>query len=145
MSGSIRGRSSRHVPILNDAVKIKWPVTLMPKLLAGYPGYAIARIVDGNLEGLSLNTMGVQTQARDLGMLIDKYGNPTKSDQATLQNEHGARFQSVSAEWEIDDIVVSYESAHNRFDSGLLHIDTVKGLADSNAEIKRLTHGRTEL
>jgi hypothetical protein len=136
--------AGKHAPISYDTVKIDWPIALKPQLVGG-PGFALAKIMDGNLEGVSFNTMGIQSQERDLQLLIDKFGEPTVKNQQTVQNGYGAKFSAVRVSWEIDDLVVSYDSAPGSINSGLVHIESVRAAADRKAQMDKLTHGGQSL
>lgn len=129
--------AGKNAPIANDTVKIQWWVTVSPKLVAGN---AVATIMDGNLEGISFNTLGIESQERDMQLLIDKYGTPTVTNQQTLQNGYGAKFGAVRATWEIDDLVVSYVSASSRIDSGWICIESLRAAADRKVKLDKLSN-----
>jgi hypothetical protein len=133
----------KKLPVSTDRVMVTWPLGSMPKPMTGI--YAIASIIDGTLEGISFNTLGIQSQERDLQMLTEKYGKPGSIDQPTMQNGYGAKFVAIRAQWNVDDIVVAFESAGGSSNSGIVHIDTLKGAADRKATLDKLAHSGPSL
>jgi len=134
-------KKGAHAAIGNDTVKIVW--TSSPKIVSG--AFGLAKIIDGNLEGVSFNTLGIVAQDRDLQLLSDKFGKPTQVNKLSMQNGYGAQFQSLSANWDLGDVLISYESAKNAIDSGLVIVDTLKGAADRKATLDRLSRNRPSL
>ena len=131
-----------HAAITNDTVKIVWKTS--PKLVSD-PFFALGTIIDGNLEGVSFNTMGVQAQERDMDLLTAKFGTPSKVLKPTMQNGYGVQYVALNAEWRLEDIVVSYSSAMSSLTSGVVIVDTTKSAAARKATLERLTHGGPSL
>lgn len=128
--------AGKNQTIVTNTVKLVWPSASKPTLV-GNPFFAVGTVIDGNLEGVSFNTMGIQAQERDLQLLVDKFGEPTAQDQPTVQNGYGAKLQSVRAQWDVGDVVVSYDSAGSAGNSGLVHIDTLKSAASRKAALAK--------
>jgi len=120
--------------VANATVQIQWSSN--PKLVSGY---ALATVIDGQLEAISFNTLGMVSQSRDVQLLIDKYGAPTKSDHPIMQNGFGAVYQTLNAEWRFDDIVVSYISAIDS-SHGLIRVQTQKAVDQMNAVLAKYEH-----
>jgi hypothetical protein len=131
--------AGKNTAITNDTVLIKWPTMGAPRLL-GAPFFAMAKIMNGTLEGVSFNTRGIQSQQSDMQALSDKFGKPTSADQPSLQNAFGAKYQSVRAAWDFGEIVVSYDSAPSSVNSGLVIVDSLKSSADRKAVLEKLAH-----
>ena len=128
----------------NDSVTIAWSVDSAPQLASS--GEASVQLVDGNVEGIGFNTLGVMSQQRDLQALVSKFGQPTTLKNLTMGNLMGATVQVVMAEWKTaDGVQVSYNAAEDGFGKGLVSIDTVKGLAYEHAELMKLTQKSTPL
>jgi hypothetical protein len=127
---------------LNDMVKLRWPDKESPELVIGYS--ATANIIDGNIEGVSFNTLGIQSQDRDFNALKVKYGEPTQNTRGTMQNGYGATFNPIRASWTMGDIVVSLDGAQS-VNSGLIRVETLKSIAARNAFFEKLHQGRPAL
>lgn len=119
-------------PLTTDTVEIKWQE--YPRIVSA-GGYAFATVIDGNLEGLSFNTLGIISQDRDLQLLVEKFGQPTKLARPQLQNAYGAQYLGILASWDLDESI-SFESAVS-VNSGTVIIDTPKGEAFRKATLAR--------
>ena len=124
-------------------VRVTWPLGSIPIPVTGL--YAIAKIIGGNLESLSFNTLGIKSQERDLQILSDKYGKPTAIDRAEMQNGFGAKFESIRTQWDFGDVVVSFDSSPSTFNSGLVRVETRKAIADTKAALEKLHQNRPSL
>ncbi len=82
---------------------------------------------------IALSTNGHRSQDSFSALLIEKYGKPTESTNATLSNLYGASVESVVAGWSFDNIVVDFMGAVGRFDEGMIIVKT-KAAADAQAE-----------
>lgn len=122
--------------VRDDAVKISFPIA---EHLAHVKGlWILGRVVNGNLEGISFNTLGLSTQDQVLQSLTDKYGPPTESKTVEEQNRMGAKFHVIFASWKLRGLNVEFEGAAGSFDSGLVIIETDKGAAARLQVAKKL-------
>jgi hypothetical protein len=128
---------------INDQVKLRWPDNGSPRLVIAYS--ATATIIDGNLEGIAFNTLGIQSQERDLTALKEKYGEPTQIANDTVQNGYAAKFSPIRASWTLGDIVVALDGAQSQVNSGLIRIETVQSMAARNAFFEKLHHSKPSL
>jgi hypothetical protein len=133
-------QGKQHV-VANDTVKITWLTT--PHLVIGR--YAIGTIIKGKLEGVSFNTLGIQSQQRDYDALRQKYGEPTETVQSTVQNAYGATYTPIRATWKMDDMIVSIDSAPGRMDSGFVRVETVMAVAERKAALEKIGRGGPSL
>lgn len=82
---------------------------------------------------IALSTNGHRSQDSFSALLIEKYGKPTKSTNATLTNLYGASVESVISSWSFDNIVVDFMGVAGRVDRGTITVKT-KAAADAQAE-----------
>jgi hypothetical protein len=122
--------------VTHDIVSLRWFTN--PHLVIA--NSALAVVIDGNLEGVSFNTLGIQSQQRDYEALKAKYGEPAQSNQSTLQNGYGATVAAIRAKWTIGDVLVSLDGAAGRIDSGLVRIETQKAVDERNATLAKYEH-----
>ncbi len=130
-------------PVVNDLVKVRFPITEGPGLIAG-DGF-LARILDGKLEGIGFNTLGVSNADSVLKKLKEKYGSPTTLVSRKVQNRLGASFDAIEASWAFPDLYVTFDSAVYWLDSGLVNIDTKKGKEWRDNEMKNLLKDKRPL
>lgn len=86
------------------------------------------QIIDGNVEGIQIYTMGSDVQQDVLQALLAKYGKPTELDHKDMQTLGGATFKSVSAYWQSGSIAVLFSGVDNNIDNGVVRIVTPKWL-----------------
>lgn len=128
---------------LNERVKLKWPDKGSPDLVSGYS--AMAKIIDGNIEEVSFNTLGLVSQERDFNALKQKYGEPTESTKNAVQNAYGAQFLPIRASWVIGDITVTFDGAAGQTNSGLVRVATLKSIAETKVFLETLHQGKPPL
>jgi len=122
---------------------VMWSGSSIPQLVSGQ--ITFARIVNGLLEGVSFYTAGIRSQEFILSGLTEKYGAPTSSQQPELQTTIGARFKSTSAQWDLGDVLVYFNSADGRIDSGIVNIDTPLSIAKQNEAADKVSRNRPSL
>lgn len=140
INGSEAGKG---IDSAEDYVNIVWPRGSEPQV-ARYNSLSV-QVIAGNLERVSFGTMGVESQARDMAMLTEKFGSPTSGGESTAQNGYGAKMQVIRAEWKIGEVSVYYDSASSTFNSGSVRIQTIKGAAASQAMLDKLNAGKQKL
>ena len=111
---------------LTDTVYVAFPFSEQPLLVNG--SSVVASVIDGVLESIGFNTAGVDNQEFVLSKLKEKYGKPTVNNPLKVQNHLGATFESVEALWKFDNLIVRFNSTENSLDSGLVNIDSPKGV-----------------
>jgi hypothetical protein len=89
-------------------------------------GTAIGLIVDGNLEGCTFNTRGVDAQAAVLEVLRQNFGEPGSYVRKQAQNVLGETFETLDATWTKPEADVLYRTVTSRLDTGLLNVYTGK-------------------
>ena len=122
----------------DDYVDIIWPRGSEPQT-AKYNSVT-AFIIDGNLEQVVFGTYGLDAQARDIKILTDKFGPPSKGGPTIGQNGYGATFQVIHAEWNLDGVSVEYDSA-----GGAVRILTSKAIETEKAQRDRINASRQKL
>lgn len=128
----------------NDSVTIEWDYDSMPRIAKG--GEAMIQIVQGNVEGIGFNTLGVEWQQENLKSLTEKFGAPSKISTPIMSNMFGAEVQVVDARWILaDGVIVNYNSAEDGIDSGLVSISTPIGRAYNQEQLKKLSKNATPL
>ena len=138
--GSTWDKKARHdSPVTNDTVTILFPFSQRPPIISGLK--ISAQIVDGHLESIGFNTMGLQTQDQTLSTLKEKYGDPTSLTELKKQNNFGATFDSHFSVWKFEKFTVVFQGTTDRFDSGLVNIDTKKGADYRSALLKKSQDG----
>jgi hypothetical protein len=134
------GKKAQHDSLLtNDTVTIRFPFSQRPPIISGLK--ISAQIVDGNLESIGFNTMGLQTQDQTLSALKEKYGDPTSLTELKKQNNFGATFDSHFSVWKFEKFTVVFQGTTDRVDSGLVNIDTKKGADYRSALLKKSQDG----
>ncbi len=79
----------------------------------------VAQIVGGNIEAVTIYTMGIQFQDAVLAMLKGKYGEPSSFEEERKHNAYGAVFSSHLAQWsQFTNLSVTFEGAPDRTDEG---------------------------
>jgi hypothetical protein len=126
-----------------DTVFVRWPQGREPELVSGYS--LVAGVIDGNLESVGFNTLGVRSQDRDMKALTDKFGAPATILTPTIQNGFGAAAQIVTAEWHIGNVSVYFNSAENGLSNGFIRVETEKSIASRNALMEKLHAAKQKL
>jgi len=127
-------------PLTNGTIEIKFPLKDRPQIVSGLS--LIGTVMDGRLEGIGFNTLGVSNADDVLQKLTEKYGKPTSSEPYEVQNGFGAKFTSVRALWSFSNLVVIFKGVSSNLDSGLVIIETPKCNAWREQKLKELTNGR---
>lgn len=94
-------------PAVNETVKITFPLNNQPSIGVGD---LQATIINGNLEGISMETGGPSLADYDLETLVKKYGEPTVLQRGTASNLMGATLPTVMAIWDSPRLVVTFNS-----------------------------------
>lgn len=110
-------------------ISIKFPYKQKPQIVAEDTIYCI--VVDGILEGIQFETLGISLANRVLTELTNKYGKPLLVQRPIIQNRMGAQFDSVDAVWHLPNLRVSFYGVMHRLDSGMVYIHTLKGDAEN--------------
>jgi hypothetical protein len=135
--------AGKGINLADDTVYIVWPRGNEPQI-ATY-NTLLACVIDGNLESVGFNTLGLVSQERDMKALTDKFGPPTTGGTPIVQNGYGAKAQTIRAEWKMDDVVVWFNSAASSFDAGLVRIQTAKAIAAPEIAVKKYEANRQKL
>lgn len=136
-------REKQTGPIVTDTVRIRFPIAESPAIVKG--GELIGRVIDGKLEGVGFNTMGIQNADTVLARLKEKYGEPKELLPQVVKNRLGASFDAFDAAWSGQNIEVLFQSVSGSLDSGLVNIDTKKGSEDRRKALKELTKDKRPL
>lgn len=112
-------------PILNEAVTVAFPIGNSPTILKY--GHFEVTVINGSPELVTFWTWGVRTADDVLAALKVKYGPPTASGVGEAQNGFGAKFSTMTAEWTLPDIFVSFESVFSDLEHGRVIISTKEG------------------
>ncbi len=129
--------------IINDSVIVKFPVSDAPQIMSSYEMFAL--VLDGNLEGIGFNTSGVSNAEIVLQKLKEKYGSPSTLIPKKVQNRLGASFDAFDAVWNLQDLVVLFQSVRSSLDSGLINIDTKKGREWRDKQLKEASKDKRPL
>jgi hypothetical protein len=140
VNGSEAGKG---INLSDDYVDIVWPRGSEPEIAR--PGSVSVAVIDGNIERMTFGTLGVVSQARDIKVLTDKFGSPTTGGEQIVQNGYGAKVQVIRAEWKIEGVSVDFDSAGSTFNSGVVRIQTAKGIAAIQAALDKLNAGKQRL
>jgi hypothetical protein len=127
-------------PVVNETIEIKFPFGDRPQIVSGLS--LIGQVMDGKLEGIGFNTLGLTNADDVLQKLTEKYGKPSSSAPYEVQNRMGAKFTSVLAVWNFSNLVVAFNGVSSSLDSGLVTIDTPRCKAAREQKLKELTGGR---
>jgi hypothetical protein len=92
-------------------------------------GALIPLEIDGNVEGIEIQSGGVSDQESMYQALCAKYGKPTKVEKTVVKNRIGAFFDAIDAEWTIGNVYVVMWGVFGALNEGRCTIDTAKGKA----------------
>ena len=84
---------------------------------------------NGILVGVHFLTPGVGAQDVVLAQLKQKYGEPSTVATHAIQNSMGARFDAVTATWELGKLRVSFDGVGPKLTYGEVYIDLPEGTA----------------
>lgn len=128
-----------------DNVSVLFPLKDSPSM--SKRGHLTLRIVGGKTDHMTFETRGITAQELDLESLQAKFGTPDTLNRPKAQNRMGATFETVEAVWSLaGDISVTYLSATDRIDEGVVVITTPDGTqAERRAldELKKALGGRS--
>lgn len=136
-------REKQTGPIVTETVKIRFPIAKSPAIVNG--GELIGRVIDGKLEGVGFNTMGIRNADIVLARLKEKYGEPEVFLPHVVKNRLGASFDVFDAAWSGQNIEVLFQSVSGSLDSGLVNVDTKKGSEDRSKALEELTKDKRPL
>jgi TPR repeat protein len=106
----------------------------------------VAQIVDGNIEAVTIYTMGIRFQDVVLAMLKGKYGESSSFEEENKENSFGAVFSSHLAKWsQFTNLTVIFEGALDRTDIGSIDIMTIKGANYLVEKAEQKTQARPKL
>jgi len=94
------------------------------------------KLIDGNIEEVTLYTDGHLFQEDIYNSLVEKYGQPTFREIEKNQNRMGANFNNITAVWRFVDLSVTFSGIVGRIDSGMVIISSSK--ADRAREIENI-------
>jgi len=80
-------------------------------------GEMVVDVVNGIIEGIYINTWGIEGQGTALDALTRKYGAPTRSRTEKIK-AHRSRYPSRFAEWELADFSVKLDGTTSTIDWG---------------------------
>jgi len=128
-------------PLVNGRVTLRFSGNDTPHLGVHW----MLLIVDGQVEGMVVGTMGINDQDTNLISLKNKFGEPTSFLKTNVKNLTGAQFESFSAAWQAKEFNVTYQATDTKIDNGVLKIYSNVGQAAvdrENAEYKAKNPGR---
>src|SRR5687767_4273408 len=96
-------------PMVNETVKVRFPVLDGPQIVKG-DGF-LALILNGKLEGIGFNTLGVRNADSVLQTLKQKFGAPATVVSKKVRNVMGASFDAFHATWALSDLYITFDSA----------------------------------
>jgi hypothetical protein len=127
-------------PVVNETILIKFPFRDRPQIASGMS--LVGQVMDGKLEGIGFNTLGVTDADDVLQKLTEKYGTPSSSRRYEVQNRLGAKFTTVQAVWNFSNLVVIFDGVASSLDSGLVTIDTPRCKAAREQRLEELRGAR---
>lgn len=86
-------------------------------------GEMVIEVVNGIIEGIYINTWGIEGQGTALAALTEKYGPPVRSRTEKIK-AHRSRYPSRFAEWELADFSVKLEGTTSTIDWGRISLVT---------------------
>ena len=85
-----------------------------------------AKLLDGKVEMIEINTHGLKDQSAAYAALLEKYGPPTEKHIAKMQNRLGAQFDVATATWRKPGLWVEFEGLNETSQRGHIRIQTDK-------------------
>jgi hypothetical protein len=133
------GKENQSGPV-EGSVSIEFPIMDLPLGVTG--GSVGGTIIDGRLEGVIVGTSGLSVQYVMLGKLKDKYGEPSRFVLSKAQNRLGATFDTFTATWTFENLLVVFDGVDGSLDHGLITIGTKKGAEYREHQLKELFKDR---
>jgi hypothetical protein len=96
--------------------------------------FFMVMLSNGIVEEISIGTKGVSAGDVALGQLTAKFGAPGSLTKNVMQNGYGATYAKVNALWHIGGYWLSYDSAVERADQGIILALTEKEFAKIKAQ-----------
>jgi hypothetical protein len=116
--------SSHFILPKNGGIDVDFPEGQSPAMVYGW---VTARIIDGNIEGVSFRTVGSDTTSYTIQQLTQKYGPPSASSKIPVQNAFGARYVGAEANWKLPDVEVTFKTPYlGEVDKGYVVIKSKK-------------------
>jgi len=116
-----------NAPIVSARVDILFPTEEIPHSVTFFDSIS-GQVVDGNLEYVTIVTCGLDCQDAALGMLKEKYGQPSDLTEEDKENGYGAVFTSHLAVWsQFANLRVEFHGTRGHTDEGIIYIMTSKG------------------
>lgn len=135
--------SAQKAPVVTGTILIKIPIKEIPGVIKG--DTVSGQVVDGNLEAVGFNTRGISDQESALDTLQKKYGKPSAYEPRAVQNQMGATYNVFTAGWEFSELVITFQSVTDTINSGMVNIDTRKGLEYRNGLLKGISKDKRAL
>src|SRR5882672_8440124 len=129
--------------VLSDMLWMIYPIGKAPTIVSGFQ--ILVTIIGGNLERVGFTTHGYATQDATLELLKEKYGEPTTLTHIQKQNQMGASYLSINANWHFDNLDVTFDGMTSHVESGNVDIFTPKGLQDRGEKIKKFESAKPRL
>jgi hypothetical protein len=133
------GKESQSGPV-EGSVSIEFPIMELPLGVTG--GSVGGTIIDRRLEGVIIGTSGLSVQFVMLGKLKEKYGEPSQFIARKVQNRLGASFETFTATWTFENLLVVFNGVDGSLDHGLMTIGTKKGAEYRERQLKELFKDR---
>jgi hypothetical protein len=137
------GKESQSGPVLEGDISIEFPIMELPLGVTG--GSLGGTIIDGSLEGVIVGTSGLSYQYIMLEKLKGKYGEPSLFLPRRVQNRLGAEFDTFTANWIFDNLIITFNGVDGSLDHGLVTIGTKKGAEYRERQLKELFKDRRPL
>jgi hypothetical protein len=116
-------------PLGTTAVSVYFPVSEEPQIGGFGASFVSGWVIEGNLETVDIETIGVHCQDGALAQLKEKYGEPSSLREENQQNRMGAVFTAHVANWQFTNLTVSFHGIEEELDEGHILIMTNKGRA----------------
>src|ERR1700722_14633198 len=111
----------------DDYIVGNWPSKTLPKIALGDRIYI--GVVEGNVEEIEFETLGVISQGEVLDALKAKFGKPNFLEVPICRDKFGATSRGISAGWEIGQVLVKFRSCPDGLERGEVDVRTQKWTA----------------
>lgn len=91
-------------------------------------------IIEGNVEGVDVETNGIELDEETFNVLVKKYGKPTRLITSEVKNLSGAQFPARDAYWKLDGLSVTYKTVTYDLLHGHLSVTTDKATEHTTRE-----------
>jgi hypothetical protein len=130
-------------PTGTENLLIRWPDDKRPEVCKSLCLSMGVTLINGVVQGLTIEMSGIRTPERDYELLEAKFGRPTVKEMKTVQNGMGATFEVLDVAWQRPGgVTVFFTGPTYELGSGMLRAVSSEEVAHSQAEAAKQNAGK---